>query len=83
MSPIDAKIRQSRLRWLGHVEKRAAEHMCQGIRSLKVDGKGKRGRPQKRWADCVKEDLKQMDLKIEDAQDRKKWKSAIHLADTI
>ena len=61
-SPIYAKLTHPRLRWLGHVERRAAEHVCKKIGSLKVDGKGKRGTPQKTSADRVKVDLEQMDI---------------------
>ena len=36
--------------------------------------KRKRGRPKRRWRDCIKEDLAATGVTEEDAADRRKWK---------
>ena len=41
-------------------------------------GKRKRGRPKRRWKDCIREDLKASELEEADAQDQKKWKRCVH-----
>ena len=75
-------IRSSRLRWLGHVSRmdnsRIPKQLLFGELML---GKRDRGRPRKRWKDCIKEDLRAfyIDMKtwFEDAQDRCLWRRAL------
>ena len=81
-SSIESMIRRSRLRWLGHVSRmdnsRIPKQLLFG--ELKL-GKCNRGRPHKRWKDCIKEDLRafQIDLKTwyKVAQDRCLWRRAL------
>ena len=81
-SSIESMIRRSRLRWLGHVSRmdnsRIPKQLLFG--ELKL-GKCNRGRPRKRWKDCIKEDLRafQIDLKTwyKVAQDRCLWRRAL------
>ena len=44
-------------------------------------GKRKRGRPKRRWKNCIREDLNVVNLEAVDAQDRRKWKRGICTGD--
>ena len=48
---------------------------------MKVDGKSRRGRPEKNWMQCIAEDMKTRGVTIEDAQDRKNWRKMTQIAD--
>ena len=47
-------------------------------RNVKVEGKGCKGRPRKTWLECVKKDMKELNLKPEMAQNRAQWRKYIH-----
>ena len=53
----------SRLRWFGHVQRRESE--CIGRVMTRLE--------QKRFMDVVKEDMKLVDVREEDAEDRVRW----------
>ena len=66
VAPISSKMRESRLRWYGHVL-RGDENTLRKI-GLKFDVPGRRpgGRPKQRWPDNF-----HADLKVDRAQDRR------------
>ena len=73
---IEEKLRDARLRWIGHVERRELEHHLRRAVELPEAGKRKRGRPAKRRIDVVEEDLRR-GMKKEDANNRKKWRQLL------
>ena len=40
---------------------------------MELSGKGKRGRPKRRFMDVVKEDMAEVDVTEEDTEDRTRW----------
>ena len=44
---------------------------------MELPGKRKRGRPKRRFLDVVKEDMKEVDAKEIDIEDRKMWRMMI------
>ena len=81
VAPIVEKLESQRLRWFGHVCRREESHICRKVQTIKIDGKGKQGRPAKSWADCIKRDLNLRGLTAENAMDRKEWKESTQTAD--
>ena len=47
----------TQLQWLGHVVGRGDEYTGKHVRKMQVERK-KKGRPRRRWEDCVKQDNK-------------------------
>ena len=77
---ISEKCREWRLRWLGHVERRSQDSGVAMVRKLAV-GRRKRGRPRMRWEDRVREDMEEVGVGIEVAQDRQQWRRKTKTAD--
>ena len=70
-------VRRGRLRWFGHVERKASDDWVSACRGLEVDGARGRGRPKKTWQECVNSDLKMLGLDRGLAQDRTGWRDGI------
>ena len=77
ISSLETCLRIRRLRWFGHIERQPADAWPNAVRHLVVPGTAPRGRPKKRWKDCVNDDLRALKLKKEDAMERDKWRSLI------
>ena len=77
---LGQKLREMRLRWLGHIIRRKESYVGRRMRNLVV-GKRRRGRPKRRWQDCIDDDLKAIARKEEDALDRKEWRRIICTSD--
>ena len=77
-------LRQRRLRWLGHVRRmqdgRIPKDLLYGELAI---GKRSRGRPQLRYKDVCKKDMRDLGMNIDDweelATDRPKWRRQLHL----
>ena len=65
-------LREKRLRWFGHVQRRAYD-ATRKILQRTVDGKRNRGRPKLRWRDLVKDDMARSQMTTEMAEDRRHW----------
>ncbi|MBJ5627073.1 hypothetical protein JGG67_22900, partial [Salmonella enterica subsp. enterica serovar Derby] len=70
-------LRRNRLRWFGHVERKAHDDWVKKCTVMEVEGKRPKGRPRKTWMEVVRNDMKQMHLVSTDAQDRQKWRKGI------
>jgi hypothetical protein len=52
------------------------------IRVMEMEiGKRKRGKPKRRWFDCIKEDMIALGAHTDDALDRRTWKTMICTVD--
>ena len=72
-------LRQCRMRWIGHVHRRIPKDILYGEL---VVGKRPRGRPQLRYKDVCKRDLKALEIDPESwediAADRSSWRCLLH-----
>ncbi|TWW56370.1 hypothetical protein D4764_08G0003570 [Takifugu flavidus] len=76
-------LRQRRLRWLGLVCRMDDGHIPKDILFAELSsGKRQKGRPQLRYKDVCKQDLKSFNISLDNwevtAQDRLKWQKALH-----
>ena len=74
---LGMKMREDRLRWYGHVMRRDQEYVGKKMMEMELPGKRKRGRPRRRFVDVVKEDMKEVDAKETDIEDKKMWRMMI------
>ena len=71
---ISNKVQEHRMRWYGHVMRRDEEYVGKRAMGIEVQGSRRRGRPKKRWADCVKDDVREKGLSGEEVYDRAAWR---------
>lgn len=76
---IGSVIRQSRLRWLGHLIRLDENRLTKIMFQQEPRGVNRRGRPRKSWMDGVKEDLNELGIIEWEtlARNRKEWRKAI------
>lgn len=77
------KMQERRLQWYGHCKRRDEEWIGRRMMELQVEGVRGRGRPRRRWDDCIREDLREKDLSGEEALDKREWKRLIRNRDPI
>jgi len=69
---IENHLGETRLRWLGHLERMEETNLVKKVREEEVPEYIKEGR--KSWDEVLKEDMKKRGLYINDDQDRNKWR---------
>ncbi|KAL4104536.1 hypothetical protein QTP88_019831 [Uroleucon formosanum] len=82
VASIVDKMRENRLRWLGHVMKREKTSAVIIVMKMNIEGKKGRGRPKKRWLKNIKKDMRAVVVCIEDVKDRDKWRFRTRVADS-
>jgi hypothetical protein len=75
------KVREARLRWYGHVQRSDSEYIGKRMLNLELPGRRPRGRPKRRFMEVVKEDMKAVGLRKEDAENRVRWRQLIRCGD--
>src|SRR5450432_185777 len=70
-------VRRGRLRWFGHVERKESDDWVSACSELQVEGTRPIGRGRKTWSQCVADDMKELGLIREDAQERTMWRGLI------
>ena len=73
---LGQKLRETRLRWLGHITRREEPYVGRRMRNLVVGRR--RRRPKRRWQGCVDDDLRAIERKVEDVLDKQEWRRIIH-----
>ncbi|KAL7238250.1 hypothetical protein ACSBR2_004368 [Camellia fascicularis] len=63
VAPIEDKLRENRLRWFGHIQRRPTEAAMKRCDAIMVDGSvGRRGRPRLMLASVVNREIDQLNL---------------------
>ena len=73
---ITEVCRANRLRCFGHVER--SNSWIKRCTEMVVDGNVRPGGQRKKWISVVNQGMEVVGVKIEDAQDRTKWRHEIH-----
>jgi len=77
LTKITDEIRQSRLRWYGHVVRREENHWLKKAWRFEVVGPKPQGRPWKTWDETLAEHLRLSNLANVDIRNRTAWNRAI------
>ena len=77
-------VKAHRLRWAGHTNRMNGNRYPKEILEGEVGGRRNRGRPRKRWLDCVREDVTELGEREEAWQeistDRQRWRGLCRAA---
>ena len=80
---ITDKVREARLRWYGHVQWREEDDCVKRILKENVGAQRSRGRQRKRLIDVVKYNMEDLQLNVEDAENRAEWRRRTYVADPL
>ena len=83
VTEVTKKVQERRMQWFGHIKRREEEYVGRRILDMEVEGRRQRGRPKKRWKDCIGEDLRERGLREEDVGDRALWRRLARNSDPI
>ena len=70
---ISNKGQETGLKWCGHVLRREDKYVGKRVMGMEVLGNRRRGAPNRKWLDSIRNDLSERELSGEEAQDRVKW----------
>ena len=82
VTPINSVQTQKRLSWYRHVMRRDETHISKSTLRTTVTGTRPRGRPQMRWLDRLKSDMRTYGINPEMTTDRKRWAVMVKNVDT-
>ena len=74
IAKLGDKLWNARLRWYGHVKRREEDYVGKKMMEMAVPGRGKRGRPRRRWMNLMREDMERVGAREGDEVDREKWR---------
>jgi hypothetical protein len=88
--PLSSKMKYIRIRWAGHVNRMESKRIPhQLLHAVLLEGKRQTGRPNLRFKDVLKRDLRDFDIAPESwtnaSKDRQTWRASLHrgrMADT-
>ena len=71
------KLREIRLRLYGNVLRRDEVYVGRQVMNMELPGKRRKGRPKRRYMNVVKENMRALGVRAEDARDRGNWRKTI------
>ncbi|XP_070005520.1 uncharacterized protein [Nicotiana sylvestris] len=78
VAPNDDKMREARLRWFGHVQRRRPYAPVRRCERLVVEETRRgRERPKKYWGEMIRHDMARLQISEDMTLDKKLWKSSI------
>ena len=66
---------------IGPIQRREEDDCVKRILEANVGGQRSRGRQRKRWVDVVKHNMEDLQLNVEDAENRAEWRRRTCVAD--
>ncbi|XP_070002810.1 uncharacterized protein [Nicotiana sylvestris] len=78
VAPMEDKMREVRLRWFGHIQRRSTDAPVRRCERLAVVGMRRgRGRPKKYWGEVIRQDMARLRITEDMTLDRELWRSSI------
>ncbi|XP_070004357.1 uncharacterized protein [Nicotiana sylvestris] len=78
VAPVEDKMREARLRWFGHIQRRSIDVPVRRYERLAVvDTRRGIGRPKKYWGEVIRQDMARLRITEDMTLDRELWRSSI------
>ncbi|XP_070029240.1 uncharacterized protein [Nicotiana sylvestris] len=78
VAPMDNKMKEARLRWFGHIQRRSTNAPVRRCERLAMVGTRRGiGRPKKYWGDVIMQDMERLRITKDTTLDRELWRSSI------
>ncbi|XP_070026581.1 uncharacterized protein [Nicotiana sylvestris] len=78
VASMEDKLRESRLRWFGHVKRRDIDALVRRCKRLTMaDLRKGRGKPKKYWGEVIRQNMSLLQLTKDMTHDKKVWRSRI------
>ena len=74
MGRFRQKTREARLRWFGHVCRKADGYIGRRMLRMELPGKRKRGKPKWLFMEAVSKDMAAVEVTKDDVEDRNNWR---------
>lgn len=75
VTSLEDKMRETRLRWFGHVKRRGIHAPVRWCERLALEGLRRgRGRPKKYWGEMIRQDMAFIPFTEDMTMDRKQWR---------
>ena len=81
VAPLSVKMRENRLKWFRHVQRKTHYAPVRMIECIIVEDKRSQGRPRRTWEEQIKSDLRELHLSKNLTRDRGSWQLFIHVLD--
>ncbi|KAJ7976901.1 Retrovirus-related Pol polyprotein LINE-1 [Quillaja saponaria] len=82
VAPIEEKMRENRLRWFGHIQRRPMDAVVKQGDMVQVPGvRQGNGRPKLTWGAVIEKDMAVLGINENLVLDRYEWRKRIHIAD--
>ena len=81
IAPLSAKMRENKLRWFGHMQRKTHDAPVRRTECIIVEGKKNRGKPRRTWEEQIISDLHELHLSMDLTRDRASWRRLIHVLD--
>ena len=81
VAPISGKMRENRLRWFGHVQRKTFDAPVRRVKSFIVEGMRSRGRLRRTWGEQIRVDLHELNLSADLTRNKSNWRRYIHVVD--
>ena len=78
---ISGKMREKRLMWFGHVQRKTFDAPVRRLESIIVEGKRSRDKPKRTWDEQLRVDLQKLNLSADLTRDKSSWRRHIHVLD--
>ena len=78
---LSDKVQEGRLKWYGHVVRRDEQYVGKKVMEMEIQGRRGRGRPKRRWMDCIRDDLGARGLTGGEVWDRGRWRKLVRNID--